>query len=439
MKGLEQQMIELFSDENRLQIWLDIEAALARCQAKLGILPQNVADDICAKAQLNNIDLDEYRRLYIETKHPLVPLLKLFQKAVGPSGEFVHFGATTHDIVDIGKMISLKKVWDITEETLLAIEDDLLDLIEKHAYTLMAGRSHNIQALPITFGFKAAIWASELRRDIERLQQARDRVFVVTFSGANGTMASFDGKGHELEALMAKEFELGVPDISWHAARDRIAEIASIFAIIGGTLARIAQEVYLLMASEIGELSEGYTESLVGSSTMPHKINPINTQHIMGAARTLRYDAAHCIECMLIDHEHNLVHFNDERLTVERMGRTMGELLERSYELVHTLHVDEKRMRKNLDVLKGAVQSENVMLKLGERIGKMTAKNIVTELAVKAIREDAFLSDLLNNDPRVSEHLSSDDISKLLDPVQYADAAAEIALDYVNKTRSIKR
>jgi adenylosuccinate lyase len=437
MIGLEQQMIELFSDESRLQIWLDIEAALARCQARLGILPPGVADDICAKARLEHIDLDEYRRLYIETKHPLVPLLKLFQKAIGKSGEFVHYGATTHDIVDIGKMIGLKKVWDVTEETLLKIEDDLLDLIEKHAYTIMAGRSHNIQALPITFGFKATIWASELRRNIERLQQSRSRVFVVSFSGANGTMASFMGKGHELEALMAQAFDLEVPDVSWHAARDRIADIASVFAMIGGTLARIAQEVYLLMASEIGELSEGYTEGLIGSSTMPHKINPINSQHIMGAARTLRYDAAHCLECMLIDHEHNLVHFNDERTTVERMGRTMGELLERSYELIHTLYVDEKRMRKNLDVLKGAVLSENVMLRLGERIGKMTAKNIVTEIAVVSVREDKFLDQLLKSDPRVNAHLSDAEIDELLDPVQYADAAAAIAIGYVAKVRAM--
>lgn len=428
----------LFTDEGRLQTWLDIEAALAACQADMGMLPREAADDIAAKARLSFLDMDKYEQMYAETKHPLVPLLKLFQSAIGANGEYVHMGATTHDIVDIAKMLSLKQTWEITEQVLLDIESDLLALIEKHKATLMAGRSHNIQSLPITFGLKATVWASEIARSIERMRAAKDRIFVITFCGANGTYASLGGRGRELEARLAERLGLGVPDVPWHAARDRIAELASIFAIIGGSLARIAQEVYMLMASEIGELSEGYREGLVGSSTLPQKLNPINSQHIMGAARTLRYDAAHCMECMLIDHEHNLVHFNDERTTVERMGRTMGELLERSQELIHTLYVDEAHMRRNLNALRGAILAENVMLTLGRKIGKMTAKSIVGELAVQAVREETDLHVLLKADPRVNAHLSDSEIDALLSPEQYIGESEAIATEYVNHMRALR-
>lgn len=425
----------LFTTEARLQSWLDVEAALARCQSRLGIIPEDTARQIQAAARLENIDLAEYERLYRQIKHPLVPLLDLLKKAAGTAGEWVHLGATTHDVVDISKMVMMKKVWDATELVLLDIEGMLVKLIEEHSGTLMAARTHNIQALPITFGFKVSIWASEIGRDIERLRQSKARVFTATFSGASGTMSAFDGKGETLEAMMAEEFGLSKPDLCWHAARDRIAEMASVFAIIGGTLGRIAQEVYLLMGTEIGELSEG-NKGAVGSSAMPHKLNPINSQHIMGDARTLRYDAAHCIECMGIDHEHNLVHFDDERTTLEHIGVTMADLLHRAHEMIATLTVNKARMRANLDLLKGAVESEAVMMALGKHIGKMTAKKIITELAIQAIQESKDLASLLKADRRVNEHLTPAEVDRLLDPAPYAADAAALARRYAETVRA---
>lgn len=438
MESIEERVAGMFTTQARLQVWLDVEAALARCQARLGLVPQEAAQKIQDAARVENIDLVEYERRYRETKHPLVPLLDLLKQAAGPAGEYVHLGATTHDVVDIAKMVMMKRVWDITYQVLWDMEGILTDLMDAHSGTLMAGRTHNIQALPITFGFKAAVWASEIHRDIQRLEESRERIFAVTFSGASGTMSSFGGKGGELEAMLAEEFGLSVPDLCWHAARDRFAEMACTFAIIGGTLGRIAQEVYWLMGTEIGELSEGYTDGVVGSSAMPHKINPINSQHIMGDSRTLRYDAAHCLECMRIDHEHNLVHFDDERTTLERMGITMADLLHRSYEMISTLTVNPARMRSNLDILKGAVESEAVMLALGKKIGKMTAKGIVTELAVRAVREDVPLAGLLKGDLRVNEHLSDQEIDQLLDPAPYARDAAAIARNYAAHLRQAR-
>ena len=435
MRNTASQISALFGRRQMLQDWMNIEAVLAGCQADMGIIPREAAQDIVGKSDISNIDLSRYEQMYIETRHPLVPLLKLYQEAVGPSGQHLHFGATTHDIVDIAKILTLKKVCTITEQALLSMVEEIASLAERYAYTLMAGRSHNIQAVPITFGFKAAMWADELYRSIERLRQSRNRVFVITFSGASGTMASFGGKGKELENRMAKALDLEIPDICWHPARDRIAEIASLFAIIGGSLGRIAQEVYLLMATEIAELSEGYCSSLVGSSTMPHKINPINSQHIMGDARTLRYAAAQCMECMAIDHEHNLVHFDDERSTCERIGLTMADLLQRSQELISNLYVDEAQMRRNLDILNGALLSENIMLDLGRRIGKMTAKDIVTDLAVVSVQQRCALSDLLKSDSRVSSALTHAEIDQLLDPAPYAQDAAKVTLEYITRLK----
>ncbi len=425
----------LFSKEQRLQTWMDIESALAEVQADMGLIPEKAAKDIRNKSGISNIDMAEYDEMYIKVKHPLVPLLKLFQKAVGPSGEYLHIGATTHDIVDIAKIVSLKKIWDITIEVLTEIEKDLICLIEKHAGTPMAGRSHNVQALPITFGFKASIWADEINRNIERLKESERRIFVVTFSGANGTYASFSGRGQEMEAKMAEKFGLFIPDFPWHPARDRIAEMACTFALVAETFARISQEIYMLMATETGELSEGFNEGQVGSSTMPHKINPTLTQEIMGNARTLRYCASQCLECMCIDHEHNLVHFYDERITCERIGQTVCELLLQAYDLIHNLQVNEKHMLKNLDALHGCMLSEAVMLELGKHTGKMTAKDIVTELSIKAVRNELSLGSLLKNDERVNKYLSSDKIEELLRPDNYVVQAEELAVEMVKKLK----
>lgn len=430
-QNIETQISSLFSEKSRLQLWMDVETALAKCQAEMGIIPENVAEDIAAKDDVSNIDIELYRQKYIEAKHPLVPLLALFRQALGASGEYLHVGATTHDIVDLAKMVTLKKLWNITIDVLKNIDDKLVALAEEHAETVMAGRTHNIQALPITFGWKASVWADEIHRDIERLEQAKERIFVGTFSGAAGTMASFEGRGKELEAKISEELGLKAPVFSWHPARDRFAEAACILAIVGGTLGRIAQEVYLLMGTEIRELSEGYREGLVGSSAMPHKINPINCQHIMGDARNLRYDAAHCIECMAIDHEHNLVHFNDERTTLEHIGLTMADLLSRAMEMVSTLYIDKSRMRKNLDILQGAMQSEHVMLELGKKIGKMSSKDIITQLSVKAVREDIPLAKLLEEDKRVNEYFTPEEIESMLDPVAYSKTATDLTIEYV--------
>jgi adenylosuccinate lyase len=427
----------LFSDEARFQRWLDVEATLARAQASLGIISREAADKITAAARVERLDLARYEDLYRETGHPLVPFLRLFQAAVeGDSGQFVHLGATTQDVMDTGMMMALQEANEIFRRSLRRIESSLLELAESHADTIMVGRTHGVQALPITFGYKVAVWAREIHRSIERLQQCRERVFVLQLSGAVGTMAAFGPHGPEIQALVAQELGLGLPDICWHASRDRFAEVANLLAIAGTSLGRVAQEVYLLMATEVDELREPWEQGVVGSSTMPHKVNPQLCQTMMSLARRLRHEAALVTEVMMVDHERNLEHFLGEAEALECICRTMGELLSNGERMTAGLKVRSFAMSRNLGLLKGLLLSEAVMLELGRYVGKQNAHEIVYEDAMRALQGEATFADVLAADPRVSSHLGRPEIERLLDPQRYTGLAAQITKQAVVRSRA---
>jgi adenylosuccinate lyase len=426
----------MFSDRARFQRWLDVEASLARAQASLGVIPEQAAESISSKARVDLLDLTRYEELYRKSGHPMVAFLRLFQPIVdGDAGQFVHLGATTQDVMDTATMMALRDAHGIFYQSLFRIEGSLLDLAEKHADTIMVGRTHGVQALPITFGYKVAIWAREIRRNIERLEQCGSRMFVLQLSGAVGTMAAFGPKGPEIQALVAQDLGLGIPDICWHASRDRFAEFANLLALMGGALGRIAQEVYLLMATEVDEVREPWESGVVGSSTMPHKVNPQICQTMMSLGRKLRYDAAFVTEVMLVDHERNLEHFLGEMETLERACTEMGELLTLGEHVARGLTVNATAMRRNLDLLKGLLLSESVMIELGSHVGKQTAHEIVYEDAMEALHGDASFLDVLLADLRVNEHLGRNEIEMLLDPERYTGLAAQMARDVVSRSR----
>jgi adenylosuccinate lyase len=429
-------MKAMFSDRARFQRWLDVEASLARAQASLGIIPEHAAESISSKARVDLLDLSRYEELYRKSGHPMVAFLRLFQPIVaGDAGQFVHLGATTQDVMDTATMMALRDAQGIFYQSLRRIEGSLLDLAEQHADTIMVGRTHGVHALPITFGYKVAIWAREIRRNIERLEQCGGRTFVLQLSGAVGTMAAFGPQGPEIQALVAQDLGLGVPDICWHASRDRFAEFANLLALVGGALGRIAQEVYLLMATEVDEVREPWESGVVGSSTMPHKVNPQICQTMMSLGRKLRYDAAFVTEVMLVDHERNLEHFLGEMETLERACTEMGELLTLGEHVARGLTVNAGAMRRNLDLLKGLLLSESVMIELGSQVGKQTAHEIVYEDAMEALHGDASFLDVLLADPRVNEHLGRNEIEMLLDPERYTGLAALMARDVVSRSR----
>jgi len=429
-------MNQMFSEKARFQRWLDVEASLAKAQASLGIIPEEAAEAIGRKANVDLLDLNKYKEMYEQTGHPMVAMLRLFQPIIeGGAGQYIHLGATTQDIMDTSTMLALKGAHKIIYESLRRIELNLLNIAEQHADTIMAGRTHSVQALPITFGYKVAIWAREIRRNIQRLKECRSRLFVAQVCGAVGTMAAFGPKGPEIQSLVAKDLDLGVPDICWHASRDRLAEFANLLALIASALGRIAQEVYILMATEVAEVCEPRQKGVVGSSTMPHKVNPIIAQHIMDLTRKLRYNASFVTEVMMVDHERNLNHHLGEMEKLEESCRIMGELLTYGEDMAKNMTVYPRTMKANLDLLKGLMLSESVMIELGKKIGKQSAHEVIYEDAMKSIKEGGDFRQILLEDTRVSKHMTKADIDRLLNPEEYIGLAPQMAREIVSLSR----
>jgi adenylosuccinate lyase len=436
MEHLLPEAMQLFSREGLFSRWLTVEAALARAQARLQVIPEQVARDIEDNARVEKLDLARYDELYEKTGHPMVAMLKLLEAAAGPSsGQFIHLGATTQDVMDTALMLALQKTADILQKKLQSILLSTAGLCERYADTPMMGRTHNIHALPITFGYKTAVWADEVMRAQDRLEQSRSRVLALQMSGAVGSMVSFDGQGDATQRLIADELGLAVPDICWHASRDRLAEFTGQLALLAGLFSRIAQEVYLLMGSEIAELSEPWTSGTIGSSAMPHKINPTTSQHMMSLARDIRYHHSAVLEMMTVDHERNIMHFIGERQHVEAACIAAAELLDRADDLLASLVVHEKNMLLNIDKLGGLTQSEHVMRELGKAIGKQRAHELVGEIAVHAYQEHLNFADLLKHHDGVTQHILAEKIDQLLDPLPTIGDCQALALRIAEKAR----
>src|SRR5688572_773120 len=358
----------IFNDANRVQKWYDVEAALALEQAALGIIPKEAAQEIAKNARIEKVDLEAIGAGIRRIKHPLLPALEALQHLCKPElGEYIHFGPTTQDILDTGTVLQVKDAHAAFLRDMKAIGKALAKLAAKHKATPMAGRSHGVQALPITFGHKAAIWLSEMGRNYERMRELEKRVFVGGMVGAVGTQASFGPQAPELEQRVMKRLSLGVADINWQPARDRFAEYVCTLAITGATLGKIANEIVNLEHTEIGEVYEPFSEGKIGSSTMPHKRNPSTCEAVVGVSRALRYNAALMLECMIIEHERDGSSWRAEWKALPESCLMAGGLLAMMRYVLGGLTVDAKRMRENLDKLGGFLLSERVMFELSEK------------------------------------------------------------------------
>lgn len=427
---------EMTSKGGRLERWLLVEGALANAQSRLGIIPPEAAKEIARCAHISAIDTERYDELYEKTKHPMVSMLKLLEEAAGAeAGQYIHLGATTQDIIDTAVMLMVKETMENAVSGMTLIIRAACALAEDHADTIMMGRTHNVHALPITFGYKAAIWADELYRCLERIEESLKRIPVLQLSGAVGSMVAFGNDGAEIQRLMANELGLSVPDICWHACRDRYGEFAAVMSLTGCALARIAGEIYLLMGTEYGELSEYWGEGRVGSSTMPHKVNPVNSQHIIGKATALRYRSAEIQELMPVDHERNMQHSLEEEKAIEEICLDITELLERGEDLLTNLVVNEENMLRNVKKLGGLTQSENVMLELGKKTGKQNAHRLVNKIAVEALQNGLDFEEELIKNKAVAEALDAVTIHRLLDPFRYLGDCPAAARNTTAKLR----
>lgn len=411
---------EIFSERNRLQAWLDFEVALAQAQAELGVIPESAAADIVKHCNMTDVDIELIAEDIRRIKHPLVPVLKQVQKKLTKEGsEYLHYGATTQDVVDTGSMLQLKQAHDLYLAYMADVGRELLRLSVEHRDTIMVGRTHGVQALPITFGHKCAIWLDELDRHMERLDQAAPRVFTLMMVGAVGSQASYGSQAREIEKRVAQKLGLTLPDISWAPARDRPVEYTSLLALIAGTLGKIGNELFNMQRNEVAEVEEGFNEGKLGSSTMPHKRNPSSAENVAMLCRSIRYSAAMMLEAMVQEHERDAIAWKSEYKALPETCLAAGAIMFHTANLLKGLRVDQDRMRQNLNLMQGYLLSERVMLVLGEKVGKSTAHEWIYEASMHGIENGISFYDALCAHAQIGEAFTASEITDLTQPDQY--------------------
>ncbi|MCS6849468.1 MAG: adenylosuccinate lyase [Anaerolineae bacterium] len=421
------EMRAIFSDEALLQRWLDVEAALAQAEGEIGVIPRWAAEEIVRKARAELIDAAWMKREIDHTLHPIVPLIRALKTICdGDAGEYIHWGATTQDVMDTALVLQLKDAVALFEQRLHDLQSTLAELARCHRETIMPGRTHGQHALPITFGFKVAIWLDEFRRHTMRLRECKPRVLVGQFGGAVGTLAGVGEHGFEIRRRMMARLGLGVPAISWHVAHDGFAEFAGIVAMLAGTCGKIAHEVIALQKSEVMELEEPWAEGKVGSSTMPHKRNPMLCEAIVALARLCFDRARTALDGLIQEHERDWTVNHMEWAYLPELCVMADGALALTMRVLRGLRVYPERMRANVDALEGLMMSEAVMFALGQAMGRQTAHDVVYECAMRAVESKRPFREVLAEHPAVRAHLSMDDLARLLDPTRYLGLAREM-------------
>jgi len=420
----------LYTLEARWQAWLDVEAALARAEADLGMIPTAAAEEIARKARLEHLERDNILDGLRRTAHQLVPLVwELSRVCEGDAGNYVHWGATTQNVTQTGELILLRRCHRIFLGQIGQILQALAPLARRTRDFALPGRTHGQHAVPATFGFKVGIWIDELARHVERLRGAEDRVFVAMLGGAAGTFASFGPRGVEVQAAMARHLEMAPMAVPARTILDPLAEYVTLMGLLGATCGKIGQEIYTGMKDEFGELEEPWSPGTVGSSTMPQKRNPIFSQDIVVGAARLRALVPMALEAMQVEHEANRANSLLMRKAVEPAAEILGDTLERVRVLASGLTVKPERMRRNLDLSAGLILAEALMLELGEHIGRQEAHDVIYEAAQSAAMGEGAFDALLGADARVTAHLDKEKIAALLDPTAYTGLCAQIADD----------
>ncbi len=430
-------MRTIFEDDALLQKWLDVEAALARAEAANGIIPHEAAAEITRQATTIGFDVDAIKRGIDRTAHPLVSVIwQLSERCTGDAGNYVHWGATTQDVMDTALVLQFADAFPLLEVTLDRLIEAASTLARTHHDTLMAGRTHGQHALPLTFGYKVAVWVAELRRHGDRLRACKPRLLTGQFAGAVGTLASIGAEGFALQAAFMGELGLNIPDIAWHTARDSFAEFANILAMLAATCGKIAHEIIDLQKSEVGEVEEPFEIGKVGSSTMPQKRNPMLCEAILTLARLSRYNAAATLDAMLHEHERDWSSVQMDWKTLPELCIMAHGALALTERVLRGLHVYPDAMRRNIEAGGGLLLAERVMLALGKSIGRQHAHDLVYAAAMRAIEQKLPFAAVLKAEPQITAHLPNQTIDTLLDPAQYTGLASQMALRVVNSKES---
>lgn len=432
----------IFNDSQYVNYCVQVQAALARAQASYGIIPQSAAETITSTA--SEISLD-YEKLSQETEivgYPILPLVRQFSAACGEdAGRFLHWGATTQDIQDTAAVMQMKDGLIMVESKLRSVCNALSSLASKYKELPMAGRTHLQHALPVTFGYKCAVYLSGFQRHLERLEQLRPRCLLVQFGGAAGTLASLGPDAErslQVRKALAAELQLSDPSITWHTARDGIAEIINFLALVGGSLGKLATDLIVMSSNEFSEVSEPFVPHRGASSTMPQKRNPISSEVILAASKILRSNASLCLDAMITDFERASGPWHLEWAAVpESFVIAVGALTQADF-AISGLVVNVDQMDRNLNSTRGLIVAEAVMMELANSIGRQKAHDLVYEACKETIESDDHdktLLDTLQRKDEVVNAIENGKLKELCMPKNYLGAAMRMVEDVLGQQK----
>ncbi|MGF6307486.1 3-carboxy-cis,cis-muconate cycloisomerase [Bradyrhizobium sp. i1.8.4] len=420
------EMREVFSDLRLISRYAEVEVALAQAEARCGVIPADAAEEIADRTDAAAFDIDLLRQETDIVGYPILPLVHQMAKQCGEAGRYVHWGATTQDIMDTAVVLQLRDGLQIIEDDIAALRGILADLSKKYRDTAMAGRTHLQQALPVTFGYKTAIWLAAFDRHAARLAELKPRVLVGQFAGAAGTLASLGDKGFDVQTALCEQLGLGVPVSSWHVARDGLAEAVNFLALVTGTLGKIALDIMIMASTEFAEVYEPFVKGRGASSTMPQKRNPISSELMLAAAKAVRQHAGLMLDAIVQDFERATGPWHAEWIAIpESFVLTAGALHQARFAL-GGLIVDEKRMADNLDISRGLIVAEAVMMGLAPAIGRQEAHDVVYDACRVANEKGLTLAEALAADQRVASRIDRATIDRLTAPKNYLGLAPEM-------------
>lgn len=419
-------MRALFSDHALVQRYIDVEVALAKAEARVGVIPADAADVIALESQIERIDFDHMREETDIVGYPILPLVHQLVGMCGEAGRYVHWGATTQDIMDTAVALQVRDALDSIDADIRELRGILVDLSKKHRDTPMAGRTHLQQALPVTFGYKTAIWLAMFDRHQQRLAQLRPRVAVVEFAGAAGTLASLGDKGFEVQKALAAELQLGVPATTWHVARDGFAEAVNLLALVTGSLGKIATDIMIMASNEFGEVYEPFVKGRGASSTMPQKRNPISSELMLAAAKAIRQHAGLMVDAMIQDFERATGPWHAEWIAIPESFILASGALHQAKFALGGLIVDTDRMKYNLGISKGLIVAEAVMMQMAPYTGRQQAHDIVYDACRTVNESGGTLAEALAALPEVTRHFDRNAIGAMTDPTKYLGLAPQM-------------
>ncbi len=422
-----QEIRQIFDEEYKLQMMLDVESALARAQAKLEDIPQEAAEEITQKANITFVKPSRVKEIEREINHDVMAVVKALTEQCEDAGKYIHLGATSNDITDTALALQLKKFIVYLEKDLDRLKQVLIDLAEKHKHLVCVGRTHGQHSVPTTYGLKFAIYATEIQRHIERLRECKKRILVGQITGAVGTQAALGRNAVKIQNYVMKDLGLKAVIVSNQIIqRDRHAEFIFDLALMSESLNKIATEIRNLQRTEIAEVSEGFGKKQVGSSTMPHKRNPIHSERICGLSRIIKANSLAALDNIPLWHERDLTNSSPERIIIPEACILTDYIMNLSIELLEDLVFDYDNIERNLHMSQGRIMAESVMILLVQKdMGRQDAHELVRDCAMKSFEKKVPFIEILSKNTEIVKYVTANELEIALDPERYTGTAVK--------------